>query len=79
MTQAFDFVDMEILVNKLDCYSIHVSGLRPILSFLTNKTQVTEISSLNYGSKYKVTDTHLIYDQYIRYIWCEAECWVSFY
>lgn len=51
MTQAFDYVDHNILVNKLDAYGIRGNILDLIRSYLTNRFQITEISKLNYKTK----------------------------
>lgn len=58
MTRAFDFVQHDILVNKLEKYGIRGPPLQLLNKYLFNRKQYTEISKVIYDRKitYKSTD-----------------------
>lgn len=47
MTQAFDYVHFDTLVNKLEAYGIRGNTLSLIESYLRNRKQITEICRMN--------------------------------
>lgn len=51
MTQAFDYVDHDILLRKLEAYGIRGNILSLIESYLKNRRQYTEISKINIQTK----------------------------
>lgn len=55
MTQAFDYVDHEILLRKLEMYGIRGNILRLIRSYLVNRTQYTEINNISSLTKQEKT------------------------
>lgn len=57
MTQAFDYVDHNILAKKLEAYGIRGNILNLLKSYLTGRSQVTEISRLNLKLKIEETFT----------------------
>lgn len=65
MTQAFDYVDHEILLNKLESYGIRGNVLSLIKSYLTNRNQITGISKINILTKYE--ETHLSETRLVKY------------
>lgn len=55
MSQAFDYVDHNILFSKLDAYGIRGNVLDLIKSYLTDRQQVTEITRVNPKTKKEET------------------------
>lgn len=51
MTQAFDYVDHNILIHKLESYGIRGNVLSLVQSYLSNRQQKTEICRLNLRTK----------------------------
>lgn len=51
MTQAFDYVDHNILINKLNKYGIRGNIQSLILSYLSNRKQYTSIARINLTTK----------------------------
>lgn len=51
MTQAFDYVDHNILLSKLDAYGIRGNVLNLIESYLKNRKQYVEVSEIDFKSK----------------------------
>ncbi|KAJ8709117.1 hypothetical protein PYW07_008943 [Mythimna separata] len=51
MTQAFDYVEHNILLNKLEAYGIRGNMLNLIKSYVHNRKQVTQISRINMSTK----------------------------
>lgn len=51
MTQAFDYVQHDILLKKLDAYGIRGNIFNLIQSYLHDRQQVTQISRINMSSK----------------------------
>lgn len=57
MTQAFDCVDHQILLDKLDAYGIRGILNKLIKSYLENRKQYVEVSRIDIKSKQEVTYT----------------------
>lgn len=55
MTQAFDYVSHDILLNKLEAYGIRGNVLKLMESYLKNRTQYTEITRININKKCEET------------------------
>lgn len=55
MTQAFDYVRHDILLQKLESYGIRGNILKLIQSYLSNRKQITEINSINKRTKCEET------------------------
>lgn len=53
MTQAFDYVDHNILLRKLESYGIRGNVLQLIKSYLSDRKQITNISRLNMKTKWE--------------------------
>lgn len=51
MTKAFDYVNHELLIGKLQAYGIRGNILNLIKSYLSNRSQSTEISRICVGNK----------------------------
>jgi hypothetical protein len=51
MTQAFDYVDHSILLNKLDIYGIRGNLGQLMQSYLSNRVQYTSIARINMNTK----------------------------
>lgn len=51
MTQAFDYVDHKVLLNKLEKYGIRGNLQSLFLSYLTNREHYTSISRINWTTK----------------------------
>lgn len=55
MTQAFDYVNHDILLRKLEAYGIRGNILNLVESYLKNRKQFTEISKININTKKEET------------------------
>lgn len=51
MTRAFDYVDHNILIDKLEKYGIRGKGLELITSYLNNRQQFTEVVNIDIKTK----------------------------
>lgn len=51
MTQAFDYVDHEILLSKVESYGIRGNILKLIKTFLSNRKHITEVSKIDIRTK----------------------------
>ena len=65
MTQAFDYVDHSILINKLHAYGIRDNVFNLIQSYITDRQQMTEITNLN--TKTKNQETFSSKKRYVSY------------
>lgn len=65
MSQAFDYVDHNILISKLDAYGIRGNVLDLIQSYLTNRQQITVITRVN--PKTKIEETFSSVRKYVKY------------
>ena len=57
MTQAFDYVNHNILLSKLEAYGVRGNVLQLMESYLKNRTQYTEISKININTRNEETYT----------------------
>lgn len=64
MTKAFDFVDHNILLNKLETYGVRGMALNLLKSYLTDRTQITCTSKIS--AKDKREDVFLSSERNVR-------------
>lgn len=65
MSKAFDYVDHEILIDKLERYGVRGNSLNLLKSYLTDRFQITEVVRIN--KKTKLEEKYASDHQIVKY------------